>query len=29
VQGPVIRCAFGWFLVAFGLFFVIDRIVAH
>jgi uncharacterized protein len=29
VQGPVIQRAFGWFLVAFGLFFVIDRIVAH
>jgi uncharacterized membrane protein YfcA len=29
VQGPVIRRAFGLFLVAFGLFFVIYRIVAH
>ncbi len=29
VQGPVIRRAFGGFLVAFGLFFTIDRIVAH
>ncbi len=29
VQGPVIRRAFGWFLVAFGLFFVIDRLVAR
>ena len=29
VQGPVIRRAFGLFLVAFGLFFTIDRIVAH
>lgn len=29
VQGPVIRRAFGWFLVAFGLFFVIDRIVTR
>jgi uncharacterized protein len=28
VQGPVIRRAFGWFLVAFGLFFTIYRIVA-
>lgn len=27
-QGPVIRRAFGWFLVAFGLFFTIYRIVA-
>ena len=29
VEGPVIRRAFGWFLVAFGLFFVIYRVVAH
>jgi uncharacterized membrane protein YfcA len=29
VQGPVIQRAFGLFLVAFGLFFVIYRIVAH
>ncbi len=29
VQGQVIRRAFGWFLVAFGLFFTIDRIIAH
>ena len=29
VQGPVIRRAFGLFLVAFGLFFTIDQIVAH
>ena len=29
VEGPVIRRAFGIFLVAFGLFFTIDRIVAH
>ncbi len=29
MQGPVIRRAFGLFLVAFGLFFTIDRIVAH
>jgi uncharacterized protein len=29
VQGPVIRRAFGLFLVAFGLFFTIERIVAH
>jgi hypothetical protein len=29
VEGPVIRRAFGWFLVAFGLFFTIDQIVAH
>ena len=29
VQGPVIRRAFGLFLIAFGLFFTIDRIVAH
>lgn len=28
VQGPVIRRAFGLFLIAFGLFFVIYRIVA-
>ena len=28
VQGPVIRRAFGWFLVAFGLFFTIYRIAA-
>lgn len=28
VQGPVTRRAFGWFLIAFGLFFTIDRIVA-
>ncbi len=27
VQGPVTRRAFGWFLIAFGLFFVIDRII--
>ena len=29
VQGPVIRRAFGLFLVAFGPFFVIYRIVTH
>jgi uncharacterized membrane protein YfcA len=29
VQGPVIRRAFGWFLVAFGLFFTIDQIVTR
>ena len=29
VQGPAIQRAFGWFLVAFGLFFVVYRIVAH
>jgi uncharacterized protein len=29
VQGPAIRRAFGWFLVAFGLLFTIDRIIAH
>jgi uncharacterized protein len=29
VEGPVIRRAFGLFLVAFGLFFTIDRIVTH
>jgi uncharacterized membrane protein YfcA len=29
VEGPVIRRAFGLFLVAFGLFFTIDRIVAR
>ena len=29
VRCPVIRRAFGLFLVAFGLFFVIYRIVAH
>ncbi|HXZ72587.1 MAG TPA: TSUP family transporter [Streptosporangiaceae bacterium] len=29
VQGPVIRRAFGWFLIAFGLLFTIDRIIAH
>jgi len=29
VEVPVIRRAFGLFLVAFGLFFVIDRFVTH
>ncbi len=29
VQGPAIRRAFGWFLIALGLLFTIDRIVAH
>ena len=29
VQGPVIRRAFAWFLIAFGLLFTIDRVIAH
>jgi uncharacterized protein len=29
IQGPVLRQAFGWFLVAFGLFFSIYRVVQH
>ncbi len=29
VRGPVIRRAFGWFLIAFGLLFTIDRIITH
>jgi uncharacterized membrane protein YfcA len=29
VQGPVVRRAFGCFLIAFGLLFTIDRIIAH
>jgi len=29
VQGPVVRRAFGWFLIAFGVLFTIERIIAH
>ncbi len=29
VQGPMIQRAFGLFLIAFGLFFTIDRLAAH